>query len=167
MSNISFDNPFLLIIGVVLLISLFISFFLCIKRGSFNFHNIASLVIHAVIIVLVTLSMARMKLEMVVTETNVYVMADVSYSSKNNLDNIDTYIKRLNKNLPKNSKLGIVTFAKEPELLVKLGGKIVSVKKSKVDNSETNILDALNYTASLFKNDVIKRVYGKGGIKVA
>ena len=158
MSNISFDNPFLLIIGVVLLISLFISFFLCIKRGSFNFHNIASLVIHAVIIVLVTLSMARMKLEMVVTETNVYVMADVSYSSKNNLDNIDTYIKRLNKNLPKNSKLGIVTFAKEPELLVKLGGKIVSVKKSKVDNSETNILDALNYTASLFKNDVIKRI---------
>ena len=145
MSNISFDNPYLLIIGLVLLVLLFISFFVSIKKESFNFHNVGSLVLHAVIIVLVSLCLAGMKLERVVTETNVYVMADVSYSSIDNYEKIDEYIEDLKYNLPRNSKLGVVAFGKDHEILVELGSDLVSVKNTKVDTSETNIFDALNY----------------------
>lgn len=158
MSNISFDNPYLLIIGLVLLVLLFISFFVSIKKESFNFHNVGSLVLHAVIIVLVSLCLAGMKLERVVTETNVYVMADVSYSSIDNYEKIDEYIEDLKDNLPRNSKLGVVAFGKDHEILVELGSDLVSVKNTKVDTSETNIFDALNFTASLFNDNVIKRI---------
>lgn len=135
-----------------------VPFFIAIKKGSFSFKNIASLVLHLIICVLVTLVLAGMTLEIVITETNVYVVADVSYSSHEMLEQEDSYIADLSKNLPKNSKMGLVCFGKDAELVTEVGDKMKSVSSAKVDTSETNISGALEYTATLFNQSVIKRI---------
>ncbi len=158
MSNINFDNPFLLIIGVLLLIITVIPFVISIRKENKTVNNTISFGIHIFISIAIGLAMAKTTYEMVITETNVYVLADVSYSSNNNLDLIDEYIDDLKSNVPKNSKIGVVCFGKDYELLVPMGEEIISVSKSLVDVSATNIYDALEYTASLFNDDVIKRI---------
>ena len=158
MSNINFTNPYLLFVGLGLIIVFVVSFFIFIKKQGFNFHSITSLVLHIVICALVGLALAQMTYSLVITETNVYVLADVSYSANANLDKIDGYINDLENNLPKNSKLGIVCYAKDYDLLVKAGDKIKSVKKANVDASETNIKPALEYVSSLFDESAIKRI---------
>lgn len=158
MSNISFTNPYLLFIGLGLIVVVVVSFFVLIKKQGFNFHSITSLILHIAICILVALALAQMTYRKVITETDVYVLADCSYSSNNNLDKIDDYIKDLNKNLPKNSKVGIICYGKDYELLVKPGESIKSVKEANVDNSETNIKPALAYAATLFDESAIKRI---------
>lgn len=129
MNSISFTNPYLLFVGIALLAVVLVPFFLSIKKIGFNFHNITSLVIHGVLAVLVTLALAGMTLTLVMTETDVYVLADCSYSSIKNLDTVDTYIKDLNKNLPDNSKLGIICYGKDYEVLTNLGEKLKVYQK--------------------------------------
>ena len=158
MSSINFDNPFLLLIGIPLLLAAIIPYIVAINKENRTTNNFISFIIHLVISVLVTLTMAKTTFEMVITETNVYVLADVSYSSNDNLELIDDYIDDLSQNCPRNSKLGIVCFGKDYELLVRPGEELVSVTKSTVDNSATNIAQALEYTATLFDDDVIKRI---------
>ncbi len=97
-------------------------------------------------------------MEIVVTETNVYVVADVSYTNHENLSKTDESIQKLERNLPKNSKMGIVCFGKDYEVLTDMGESIHSVTESRVDDSQTDIASALEYTATLFKPSVIKRI---------
>ena len=59
-----------------------------------------------------------------IKETNIYVLADVSYSSNQNLELIDQYIEDLGDNVPRNSKIGV----------------ICPIKPSKTSNSSSNIL---------------------------
>lgn len=158
MNNIKFDNPLLLIVGIPLLLITIISFIIAIKKDNKTTNNVISLVCHIVICVFVTLALAKTTYERVITETNIYVLADISYSSNKNLDQIDEYIKDIEENAPRNSKVGIITFGKDYELLVKPGDNLVSVKNSKVDDSATNIVSALEYAATLFKDNVIKRI---------
>ena len=110
------------------------------------------------IVALVALAAAGTVATTVMTETHVYVVADVSYSADRNLDDVDGYIRELQDKLPKNSKVGVVCFAKDYVLLSDVGEEIVSVKTAEVDDSATNISAALNYTADLFADDVIKRI---------
>lgn len=158
MSNINFDNPYLLFIGIPLFLLIIIPFFIAIRKGSFNIHNITSLVLHLVMCVLVMLVFARMSLELVITETNVYVVADVSYSNHETLEKEDQYISKLPSSLPKNTKIGLVCFGKDYEVVSEVGDEIKSVQTATVDTSETNIASALEYTATLFKSSVIKRI---------
>ncbi len=158
MNNINFDNPYLLLLGIPLFLIVILPFIFAIKKENINVHNITSFIFHLIIVILITLVFARMTLEIVITETNVYVVADASYSANENLDKIDNYIKDLGKNLPKNSKMGIVAFAKDQQVLTKPGEKIRSIKEATVDQSATDIASALEYTANLFRNDVIKRI---------
>lgn len=158
MSNINFANPWLLIIGIPLLLIVIGSFIYAVRKDNRTIHNTLSFIIHIVIVVLVTLCVAGMTFEMVITKTNVYVLADVSYSSNQNLDLIDEYIDELTDNVPRNSEIGVVCFGKDYEVLTEIGEKVKSVKESKVDKSATNIKEALEYTASLFTDDVIKRI---------
>ena len=158
MSNINFSNPYLLIVGIPLIALVCIPFFLAIKKDGLNFHSITSLVCHILIAIFMTLAFAEMTLRLVVTETNVYVLADVSYSTKNNYETIDNYIDKLSHNLPSNSKMGIICYGKNYETLVELGEPLKSVSESKVDNSKTDLKPALEYTASLFSDSVVKRI---------
>ncbi|MBO5711558.1 MAG: VWA domain-containing protein, partial [Acholeplasmatales bacterium] len=158
MSSISFDNPFLLLIGIPLILASVIPYIIAVNKDNKTKNNLISFICHLVISVLVTLAMAKTTFELVITETNVYVLADVSYSSSDKHSLIDEYIENLEDNCPRNSKLGIVCFGKDYELLVPVGEDLRSVSEANVDDSATNIKEALEYTATLFSNDVIKRI---------
>ncbi len=157
MKNISFDNPYLLLLFLVFAAAILIPFFLAF-RGRKTKNVLVSLGLHLVMSALVVLSISGMHYTSVITETNVYVVADVSYSANGNLDVVDEYIQTVKKGLPKNSKMGVVCFGKDYELVSDMGAKIKSVKSASVDNTATDIVGALNYTAGLFKEDVIKRI---------
>lgn len=158
MSSISFVNAYWLIIAVPLVILLTVPFLLAVRKENRNGHNIASMVMHVVLAVLIAFTAAGTKIETVVTETEVYVVADVSYSANRNLDTVDSYVRNVQRGLPRNSKMGLVCFGKNYELMNRAGEAIGSVKSAQVDVSETNIVEALEYTATLFREDVIKRI---------
>lgn len=165
MSNINFANPYLLIVGVVLLLIITIPFIITIRKENLNKKNIASLIIHVIMTVLITLALAKMTYQAVITETNVYVVADVSYSANKNLATIDSYVDRLDDGLPKNSKVGVVIFGKDSKVLYHPGESKQSIAlaqrenmTTRVDDSQTDIASALEYTATLFNDNVIKRI---------
>ena len=158
MNSINFDNPWLLIIGIPLLLIVIVSFIIAVRKDNKTIHNVTSFAIHILIVILITLGLAKTSYERIITETNIYILADVSYSSNKNLDLIDEYINELEGNVPKNSKIGIVCFGKDYEVLTDVGEEIKSVKESKVDKSATNIYEALEFTATLFKDNVVKRI---------
>ena len=158
MSNINFDNAWWLLLAVPLIVLFTVGFAVVTRKENANGHSIASYVMHNLMAVIVAFAAAGTTITSVLTETNVFVVADVSYSTSKSLDAIDGYVRNLV--LPRNSKLGIVCFGKDYELLCEMGDpqKVCSVKNSKVDESESNIAEALEYTGTLFKTDVIKRI---------
>lgn len=158
MNNISLDNAYLLLIAVPLIVLFTVPFALAVRKENRNAHNVASQVMHIAMAIIIAFAAAGPSVTTILTETDVYVVADVSYSAKRNLDTIDRYIKNLD--LPRNSRLGLVCFGKNYELVTKLGDpkKVDSVKTSTVDDTETNIVEALNYTGTLFGTGVIKRI---------
>ena len=158
MSSISFVNAYWLILAVPLLVLLVVPFALAVRKDNRNGHNIASAVMHIMLAILIAFTAAGTKIETVVTETEVYVVADVSFSADKNLDTVDSYVRNVSKGLPRNSKMGVVCFAKDSVLLTRPGERIESVRSAQLDVSETNIAEALEYTASLFREDVIKRI---------
>lgn len=149
MSSISFDNVYLLLIAIPILAVVVVPFALAVRKDNRNGHSIASLALHILMAVVIAFAAAGTAVVTVITETNVFVVADVSYSANKNLDTVDGYINKLRGNLPRNSKIGIVCFGKDYELLTEMGGDIKSVKDSDVDQTETNISSALKYTGTL------------------
>lgn len=158
MININFDNPWLLLLAIPLLALVIVPIAIAIKRDNRSKSVVASVILHIVMVLCVSFAFAGTKVTAVVTETNVYVLADVSYSSHANLDTVDSYVKKVKKELPLNSKMGVICFGKDYEINTYLGERFKSVKGSKVDNSATNIASALDYAGTLFEDGVIKRV---------
>ncbi len=162
MSNINFDNPWLLLIGVPLILLIIVPFFLAVRKGNRNGHNVTSCILHVLMALLISLSAAGMSVKSIMTETSVYVVADLSYSTNGELDAIDGYIENLYDNLPLNTKMGVVCFGATDSQTIhtKLGEKPKSVKASsaQIDDTSTDIVSALNFTSKIFKGDVIKRI---------
>ncbi len=158
MKNVSFDNPYLLLLAIPLLLLVLIPFVIAIRKENRSKSTVASLVIHITIVVLVTLAAAGTMITTILTETTVYVVADVSYSGERNLDLIDEYIDELEKELPKNTKLGVVCFGENAEILYRPGEEAKSVRESTVVNSSTDIVNAIRYTKNLFPDDSIKKM---------
>ena len=158
MKNISFDNPYWLLIAIPLLLAVLIPYFISKNKDNKTVGWFASLIIHVVMIAAVTLAAAGLIHTTVMTRTKVYIVADVSYSSNRNLDKIDEYIATVAKSLPPNSRLGIVCFGNDSEILVSSGTAIKSVKEANVDDSGTDIAQALDFTATLFSEGEIKRI---------
>lgn len=158
MNNISFDNVWMLLIAAPLALVFLVPFFISVRKENRNGHNIASIAMHLIMAVLIAFAAAGTTFTAVLTETQVYVVADVSYSADKNLDTVDAYIKNLK--LPKNSKIGLVCFGNDCEVVSEpvRQSDIPSVKTAQVDNSQTNIAEALEYTGELFDDGVIKRV---------
>ena len=158
MSNINFDNAYLLLIAIPLIVLFTVPFVIAVRKDNRNGHNIASQIMHVVMAIIIAFAAAGTTITSVLTRTEIYVVADVSYSANKNLDTIDNYIKKLN--LPRNSKVGLICFGADYELVCKPGdlSRIKSVKSANVDDSQTNIAEALEYAGTLFNRDVIKRV---------
>ena len=159
MNNISFANPWLLFLALPLIAAVVVPFAITVKKDTLNFHNVASLALHIVICVCITLAIAGMSFETVVTETNVYVLADISYSSEHNLDEVQENIEKISKKLPKNSKMGVICFGRNYQMIADLGESVPDVRTAEnVDRSATDIAAALRYAGNLFDDGVIKRI---------
>ena len=158
MININFDNPWLILIAIPLLAAVIIPFVLAIRKENKSVSVITSLVLHLVMVTLISLACAGASLTAVITKTEVYVLADTSYSSHLNLDLIDEKIKEVKKALPSNGKLGVVAFGRDVEVLTEMGEELASVKSAKVDQSATDIKGALEYASNLFSDGVIKKI---------
>ncbi len=158
MRNISFDNPYWLLLAIPLGIALLVPYFISVSKDNRTKGWVASLIIHIVMIISIALAAAGPLHTTVMTVTKVYVVADVSYSSNRNLDEIDEYIKGIQESLPPNSRLGIVCFGKDAKILTSSGTEVKSVKEADVDDSGTDIAGALRYTSTLFSVGEIKRI---------
>ena len=156
MKNISFDNPYLLLIAIPLILVILVPYFVIGNKDNRSVTWKISIALHIVIVALVSLAAAGLKSTSVLTQTTVYVVADVSYSSQRNLDEIDGYIEEIQENLPVNSKMGVVCFGKKAVVLTPAGNtpqSVANVNMDVLDNSATDIAYALNYTETLFKDD--------------
>ena len=100
MRNISFDNPYWLLLAIPMLAALLIPYFISVSRDNKSRGWVSSLIIHIVIILSISLAAAGLVHTTVKTRTKVYVVADVSYSSSRNLDKIDEYIRQVEASLP-------------------------------------------------------------------
>ena len=158
MKSISFDNPYLLLLFIPMVLLTVVPYIIAIRRGNRAKGPKISLALHLVISAIISLALAGPTFTAVITETNVIVVADVSYSSSASLDRIDGYIDEIEDNLPKNSKLGIVCFGKDQEVLTEIGDRVKSVSEASVDDSATDIAAALEFAAELFGEGVIKKI---------
>ncbi len=158
MKSINFDNPLLLLVFIPMVLLTVIPYVIAIRRGNRAKGPKISLALHLVISAIITLALAGLSTTTVITETNVFVVADVSYSSSGSFERIDGYIDEIENNLPRNSKLGVVCFGKDQVLHTALGDRISSVAGTSVDDSATDIASALDYAASLFNDGVIKKI---------
>ena len=159
MKNISFDNPYLLLVFIPLLLCFIIPIIIAIRKENSHRSVFISTALHILICLCATLALAGMIYTTVMTETQVVVVADVSYSANRNLDVVDGYITEIREKLPKNSKMAVVVFGKDAKLLSDFGEETVpSVKGSGVDDSATDISGALTFATELFGEGVIKRM---------
>lgn len=158
MRSISFDNPLWLLLLIPLALGVAIPWLISIRRENRSRSAVASLVIHVLIVLLAVLSVAGFSVTTLITETEIYVVADVSYSSARELERTDAYISELSATLPKGARLGVVCFGKDQVLHTKLGEAPTPVSGSEVDSSATDIASALDYTGELFSDGVLKRI---------
>ncbi len=158
MKSISFDNPYLLLLIIPVVLVLLVSFFVAIKKDGRGRDVVSSLVLHIVITVLVGIAAAGMTYTAVITETEVVVVADVSYSANDEEKTIDDRIAEIKDSLFGNTKLAVVTFGKDYRLHTAFGESLSAVTDEGVDTSDTDIASALDYAATLFSKNSIKRV---------
>ena len=158
MKNISFDNPYLLLLIIPMALCILLPFFIIRNKDNKVITWTVSVITHIVIIVLVVLAISGLSSTSLLTKTTVYVVADVSYSSSENLDKIDEHIKEIQNNLPEKTSLGVVCFGKNCEIITPAGREIKSVKDAKVDISSTDIVGALSFTEALFDGESLKRI---------
>ena len=158
MKNISFDNPYLLLLILPAALLILTTFLLIRNKDNRSIGWTLSVCLHVVIILLAVLAVAGLASTSVLTKTTVYVVADVSHSSGRNLEQIDAYVEQISQSLPENATLGVVCFGKDTVVLTPAGRALRSVTEAKVDGSATDIVGALNYTETLFHVETLKRI---------
>ena len=159
MKNISFDNPYLLLVFIPLLLCIVVPIVIAIRKENRHKSVFIATALHILIGLCATLALAGTIYTTVMTETQVVVIADVSYSANRNLDTVDDYIAEIREKLPKNSQMAVVVFGKDVKLLSDFGDETVpSVKGSGINDSATDISGALTFAADLFGEGVIKRM---------
>ncbi len=158
MNNVKFDNIQFLYLIIPFTLLVLIPFFIVVKKNRFKLYNLFSLLLHMVICVLLSLSIAGFKTEEIKHDTMIYFVVDASNSSERTFQEMDKYIHDFNEKVSVSSKIGIVAFGKDSEELVQPGQPLKSVTMANIDNSATNMQDALLYTASLFDESYKKRI---------
>ena len=159
MRNISFANPYLLLIAVPLLLAVIIPYAIAIRRDNRSRSVIASLAMHIVMILCVSLAAAGVTVTTVMTKTQVVVLADTSYSVADKSEQVDGYIDSIRDALPTNSEMGVICFGRDTHVIAPMGSRsIPSVAGAEVDGTATDIVSALDEAFGMFEDNVIRRV---------
>lgn len=158
MTNINFDNPYLLLLLIPLLAIILVPFFIAVRKENRTKATVIALVCHIFIVVFSVLAAAGMNVTTLMTKTELYVLADVSYSTNEKTEIIDRYVEKVKEELPDGSEMGVIAFAKDHKLHTPLGEEITALSVDSVDRSATDVVSALKYADSLFSDNAIKRV---------
>ena len=108
MKNISFDNPYLLLLIIPLILLIVIPYLVVRNKDNRSLGWLLSLGLHILIAATVTLAAAGLTTTGVMTKTTVYALCDLSYSTDRSHDEIDAYIKEIEESLPENSSLEVI-----------------------------------------------------------
>ncbi len=167
MSSINFDNPWLLLVAIPLLILLLLPFFLTVRKDNRNGQNVISCILHILIAACLAFSAAGPTIKTINQKINVYVVADLSYSTNQKVDEIDGHIRYVESHLPDNAELGVICFGGKDaqDINTRMGEQFYSVRQSlgegKLDaeaTSSTDIPSALRRARSLFRAGVVERI---------
>lgn len=166
MNNIRIENPWLLLVSIPLIILVVIGFLLLPKAKKFRPKNIISLVLHVVMSFTLALAFANIQFKKNSTAVEVYVVADCSDSEKNSVAKMDEIIKGVYQQAQNgDTKVGVVAFGLNQEVLVKPGDRFNSVAEMFDDakhpnflNDGSDIASAMTYTNSLYSEEVVKRM---------
>lgn len=165
MNNIKINNPWLLVIIVPLIAAIIVGFFMLPKQKRKRPKNIISLSLHIVMAVLLGLAFADIQFLNSSTDTELYIVCDVSDSESNNVEKIDSVVSDIKDQVNGTAKIGVICFGKDQYTLVRPGSGIKSVsemfddnKHSDFDRSCSDIAAALDYTYKAFSENSIKRV---------
>ena len=166
MNNIRIENPWLLFVAIPLVIAVLVGFFLLPKAKKSRPKNIISLVLHLVISFTLALAFANIQFKKTSSNVEVYVVVDCSDSEKASVKQIDEVVSQVyTQSSGSNTKVGVVAFGLNQELLVKPGEKFTTVADMFDSTKHPNFLrdgsdigSAMNYTASLYSEDTVKRM---------
>lgn len=168
MSNIKFDNPWLLFLIIPFVGLVIAGFFIVPKQKRFRPKNIISLAIHMVLAVTLSFSFSNMQFLTSSQEVELYLVADCSDSQKTNVEQIAKTVNQIRSEADNTTKVGLVAFAKDFKVLYKAGSNLNDSDVTKSLNSvfetedfnrsATDLQGALEYTDSLFNKTAIKRM---------
>ncbi len=167
MSSINFDNPWLLLVAVPLLILLLLPFFLTVRKDNRSGQNVISCILHILIAACIAFAVAGPTIKTINQQINVYIVADLSYSTNQKVDEIDGHIRYVESHLPENAEMGVICFGGKDaqDLNTRMGEPFYSVRQSlgegKLDaaaTSSTDIPSALRRARSLFRAGVVERI---------
>lgn len=176
MNNTRIENPYLFFILIPLVALVLLGFFLIPKYKRYRIKNIISLILHLVRSVRLTLAFVDIQYVKSSSTTELIVLADCSKSEFNNGDQIDKLINDVYTQAGKvdGTKIGVVAFAKDQEVVTNIGGKYKSKDilkyfedDSSFDNSATDLKSALLYADSLYSKDsaVRRRIIRSDGLE--
>ncbi len=175
-NNTRIENPYLFFLLIPLVALVLLGFFLIPKYKRYRTKNIISLILHLVRSVRLTLAFVDIQYVKSSSTTELIVLADCSKSEFNNADQIDKLINEVYSQAEKvdGTKIGVVAFAKDQEVVNNIGSKYKSKSilkyfedGSDFDNSATDLKSALLYADSLYSKDsaVRRRIIRSDGLE--
>ena len=175
-NNTRIENPYLFFILIPLVGLVLLGFFVIPKYKRYRIKNIISLMLHLVRSVRLTLAFVDIQYVKSSSTTELIVLADCSKSEFNNGHQIDKLINDVYTQAGKvdGTKIGVVAFAKDQEVVTNIGSKYKSKDilkyfedDSSFDNSATDLKSALLYADSLYSKDsaVRRRIIRSDGLE--
>ncbi len=158
-STITFENPLFLLLLIPAILFGFYYYFKLPKSRRVNRNRIASMTLHIIVLVLVTLVFSGMLFkETYVSEKNdVIILVDASYSNKDNMDEVNNFIKDIIAESEDKHKIGIVSFANNNIYSAQLTSNKNNVYDNYINSSETPDVESTNIsTALLYARDLLE-----------
>lgn len=149
---------------IPLVAGVIVGFFMMKKEKRYNKRNIISLALHLLLCVSLSFAFANPQILVTNSNTDVYILADASASSKESQTKIDKAINKAKEEAEKvpGTKVGVIAFGRNAVVLSKPGEKFNSIKDAysnhSFDYTATDIKSALDFTVTQFDENVIKRI---------
>lgn len=149
--EISFENPYLLLIFPAALLVILIPFFVLPKKRRSGIKRLIPVLLHTILAALMTLAIAGLTFTIVNQEENIIILADVSDSMRPMISTVRETCQEIKNNSKETDHISVVTFSGGGEQVVDFGGAIPeTLAQNEEGNNATDISEALNYAASLF-----------------
>ena len=122
---------------IPLVAGVIVGFFMMKKEKRYNKRNIISLVLHLLLCVSLSFAFANPQILVTNSNTDVYILADASASSKESQTKIDKAINKTKEEAEKvpGTKVGVIAFGKNAAVLSKPGERFNSIKDAYSNNS--------------------------------